>query len=163
MDKKAYKSAVMVIDNKAIFHNKDHFSHYTSFNENEVSDLRVISDIRENAIRFAKLAGVKSNDLADITIALGEALANAIKHGSPVMGVSRVGVGCHIVDGNFVAIVSDEGSPFDERLIPDPIFDSCPECGLGVYLMRQVMDAVEFSHSVCGNQVKLVKKLATSI
>ena len=163
MDKRAYKSAVMIIDNKAIFQNKSRASRYTSFNENEVSDLRVISDIRENAIRFAKLAGVKTNDLADIQIALGEALANAIKHGSPVMGVSRIGLGCHIVDGNFVAIISDEGNPFDERTVPDPAFDTCPECGLGIYLMRQVMDNVEFTHSSCGNQVKLVKKLATTV
>lgn len=163
MVKAPSQSTASSINNSAIFHKTDRFSQLISFDENEASDLYIVSNIRENAVLFARMAGVKPDDLDDIQIALGEALSNAIRHGSPVLGVSRIGLGCKIANGQFVAVVTDQGQPFDSRLIHEPCLDECPECGMGVYLMRLVMDAVEFSHSNFGNRVRLVKNLAASI
>lgn len=133
---------------------------FLSYYATEASVPNQVSNIRDDALRFAKQAGIDGEDLYDIQIAIGEALSNAVKHGSPVIGKSRISIGCEIVDGSFVVTVSDEGGPFDDKCIPEPEFQELPECGLGVYLMKQLMDHVEFSRNEAGNSVKMVKKLA---
>lgn len=133
---------------------------FLSFSPAEPGVPNEVSSVRESTLRFARHAGIAGSDLVDIQIAIGEALSNAVKHGSPAFGKSRISVGCEIVDGVFIVTVSDHGDPFDDQCIPDPNFDDLPECGLGLYLMKQLMDCVEFTRNDIGNSVKMVKKLA---
>ena len=161
MATKASRQSNVVINDKVALDNGRIYELW-SFQSTEAGNPYAMSAIREAIIRFAKQAGIAGNDLSDIQIALGEALDNAVEHGSPIPGVSMVGLGCEVVNGCFIATISDEGKPFDYRGVPEPVFEDCPECGLGIFLMRQVMDCVQFCRSDVGNSVRLVKKLGAA-
>lgn len=127
-----------------------------------ISKPYVMSKLRDRIIGFARKNGVNGDDLTDLQIALGEALGNAYKHGSPVKGESRIYVDCEAKDHVFIIDVMDEGSPFDHTIIAEPRLEEMPDCGLGVYLMKQVMNTVEFTHYESGNRVRLIKQLCNS-
>ncbi len=62
----------------------------------------------------------------------------------------------HVLD--LLLVVRDEGSTFDPDAVPDPTASECiySAHGRGIYLMRQVMDGVEFRNG--GREVELRKR-----
>ncbi len=93
-------------------------------------------------------------DREDMVSALGEALANAVEHGSPLGGFNRVRVRLYRDDRRAVLEVKDEGPGFhpDELPLPDP--EALRERGYGVPLMRRLAGAV---WDQGGTRVRLVK------
>lgn len=102
--------------------------------------------------------------LDEIKLAIQEALANAFRHGSAGHGTRLIIVRASWNDEDGLHIVvNDEGPGFDPGAIPDP---TAPEnlekgSGRGVYLMRELMDAVEFRRG--GREVHLWRKPRPSI
>jgi len=121
------------------------------------SDPSVISDLRERATLAASDAGVKGDDLCDVQIAVGEALTNAYRHGSPNKGVSKISMRCLTCPKGIVVEIIDEGEPFDPNntVAPDP--QQLRDHGMGIYLIRQPMDVVEFCCDCPGNRVRMIK------
>lgn len=97
--------------------------------------------------------------MCDIKIAVGEALTNAYRHGSPKKGVSRIEVRCMTCSAAFVVEIQDEGPSFNPDDTPDPDPRKLKDHGMGIYLMREAMDVVEFSSTGSGNVVRMVKWL----
>jgi anti-anti-sigma factor len=96
--------------------------------------------------------------LFDVRVAVGEALSNAIRHGSPGEDGDMVGVGVSAYSDRIVIEVSDQGGGFDGDAVVggDPYAAS----GRGVMFMRAMMDVVEFTRlSEGGTSVVLVKHL----
>ncbi len=121
------------------------------------SDARVISTLRYNAAIVASQAGATADILRDIEIAVGEALTNAYKHGSPEKGCSLILMKCAACDRAFAVEIRDEGSPFDPSFVAEPDPHSMREDGMGIYLMRCVMDVVEIECGLPGNRVRMIK------
>jgi serine/threonine-protein kinase RsbW len=101
------------------------------------------------AYRFAP------QEFADIESAIGEALANATEHGYRPDSEFQVGL---FVDGNRLVIeVEDEGAgfalPADTAHAPNT---DLPR-GFGIFIMRHLMDEVEFGRR--GTLVRLKKRL----
>ncbi len=95
------------------------------------------------------------DDLSDIESAVGEALANCAEHGY-VNGTS-IDVRCRF-DGRELSIeIKDAGKGFDRWDASDYIkpLSSAPR-GYGTYIMRRLMDEIEYSER--GTRVRLVKK-----
>ena len=84
------------------------------------SDPSLIATLRENAVRVAADAGATEDMLCDIRMAVGEALTNAYKHGSPKKGKSKISVTCMSCPEALVVEVGDEGTPFDPDAVPTP-------------------------------------------
>ncbi|MGC8862163.1 MAG: ATP-binding protein [Armatimonadota bacterium] len=124
-----------------------------------VSDPAVVSTVRQKVMGAALEAGARGDTLCDIQIAVGEALSNAYKHGSPHKGVSRIKVRCMSCRGALVVEVQDEGSPFDPDCTSAPHPHTMRDHGLGIYLMREAMDVVEFQCNCPGNRVRMIKWL----
>ncbi len=97
--------------------------------------------------------------LCDVQIAVGEALTNAYKHGSPRKGVSQIQMRCMSCPAAIVFEVQDEGSPFDPNgtCLPEP--HKMRDHGIVIYLMREAMDVVEFESDCPGNRVRMIKWL----
>jgi anti-sigma regulatory factor (Ser/Thr protein kinase) len=92
-------------------------------------------------------------------LAFGEALANAVEHGSSAGGDLSIRVQRISGDGQFATLeieIADEGSGFVERPHP-PIPDLTGSRGFGIYIMRAVMDTVEYHDG--GRRVILSKRL----
>lgn len=123
------------------------------------SDPALISVLRERIADAAVDAGVDNETLCDIKIAAGEALTNAYRHGSPMKGVSKITVRCMTCAGAIVIEVEDEGQPFNPNATSKPDPRQLRDHGMGIYLMRQAMDIVEFNTGCPGNCVRMVKWL----
>jgi serine/threonine-protein kinase RsbW len=86
-----------------------------------------------------------------------ETVRNAIEHGNLKDKRSRVIINYRISGDRFTIEVEDEGAGFDHRALPDPTHGDnlMKNSGRGVYLVRRLMDKVEFNEK--GNKVKLTK------
>jgi anti-anti-sigma factor len=123
------------------------------------SDAAVISDLREKATSAARAAGASGDTLCDIQIAVGEALTNAYRHGSPKKPENRINMRCLTCPKAVVVEISDEGDQFDFQNCAEPDPNQMRDHGMGIYLMRQAMDVVEFCCGCPGNRVRLIKWL----
>jgi len=86
-------------------------------------------------------------DLDEVRMALREALNNAVRHGSRLDPRKRVQLTCRYDGKNGLElVVRDEGGGFDPAKVPDPTQPENLErfSGRGIYMIRQVMDKVEF-------------------
>lgn len=125
------------------------------------SDPALIAVLRDRITSAALEAGADGETLCDIKIAIGEALTNAYRHGSPRKGASRIQVRCMTCSSAIVVEIEDEGTPFDPNGIPDPDPRMLKDHGMGIFLMRQAMDIVEFRSNCPGNRIRMVKWLTS--
>lgn len=91
--------------------------------------------------------GVHESRYGNILIALTEAVNNAIHHGNGLDPSKSVTLGYQATDDQIIFVVRDEGAGFDYQHLPDPTDPQNLEKphGRGVFLMRALADAVEFS------------------
>jgi serine phosphatase RsbU (regulator of sigma subunit)/anti-sigma regulatory factor (Ser/Thr protein kinase) len=96
----------------------------------------------------------------ELLLAVGEAAANASRHGKPAEGRSEIRVRC-ILEGDSVAVtIADDGPGFDAGTIKSvELPDSYASGGRGLYLMRELVDRVDVQSSADGTTVTLLKRL----
>ena len=105
---------------------------------------------------MAHIAGFRyaAQDLADIETAVGEALANAVEHGHREESGFEVHV--FVERGHVVIEVQDDGAGFAASHPRENPGHDAPR-GFGIYLMRHLMDRVDYSNN--GTRVRLAKRL----
>jgi stage II sporulation protein AA (anti-sigma F factor antagonist) len=114
---------------------------------------------RERASELIAPLGFADTALFDIKVALGEALANAVRHGSSDPTTAAVGVAIEAYEDRVVLEVTDQGCGFDG--LPATSDDLYAPGGRGIMFMRALMDRVEFeTPEVGGTVVRLVKHRA---
>lgn len=123
------------------------------------SDPTMISVLRGKIMDAATSAGAIGDTLCDIQIAVGEALTNSYRHGSPVKGTSKIKLRCMTCCKAVVIEIEDEGDSFDPDAICKPDPNAMRDHGMGIFLMRQAMDVVEFYTGCPGNRVRMIKWL----
>lgn len=96
------------------------------------------------------------SDRADVMIAFGEAIANAIIHGCSSDPGRSVGIRCVAGPGRLAIDVTDPGDGFDPDSVPKPTPRSIVDGGMGIHIMRELMDEVQFYFSA-GTTARLVK------
>lgn len=123
-------------------------------------------DRLEQISKFIEQAGYKAGlDVVAVCrcqLAVDEACTNIIEHGYEGEGRGSIDIVCEPGQGELVITILDQAKPFDADAIPEPTLNTSLEKmqigGLGLYFMRQVMDAVEFSSEAGSNKLVLVKK-----
>ena len=114
---------------------------------------------RERARALIEPLGFSETALFDIKVALGEALANAVRHGSADGYSATVSVGIEAYEDRVVVEVCDQGCGFDG--VPAASDDLYAPGGRGIMFMRALMDRVEFELPKSGGTlVRLVKHRA---
>ena len=127
------------------------------------SEIEAISPLVDRLMPLVRAAHCVSGDDCDLEVALREALANAVLHGSKHDTRKKVHVSCRIRPTKEVSlVVRDEGDGFDPANIPDAtsVDNANSETGRGIHLMKLFMDAVSFAHGGC--EVRLQKGLNRS-
>jgi len=121
--------------------------------------LEQISNFIEQAGREADL---DEDSICRCQLAVDEACTNIIEHGYQGEDRGNIQIACQPSSGELTIIIRDQARPFDPHLVPQPKLNASVDemqiGGLGIYFMRQVMDAVEFSYESGSNQLVLVKK-----
>lgn len=122
--------------------------------------------VRDKVRECVDLAGVPGKIANQVVLASDEAVTNVIRHSLGNDGVSEVEIEIVVGDGKIKLTVRDEAPPFDPTKMPDPDMEEHVRAGkkggLGIYLMRKIMD--EMSHHVLSggvNELVLVKNLPT--
>lgn len=98
---------------------------------------------------FAKMAGFVPDRIADLKSAVAEACINAMQHGNKWRPEARVVANMNFRDDTFIVSVLDQGDGMPE--IPEYpgavriIEKNEPHRGLGVFLIRQLVDQVKFN------------------
>jgi len=101
---------------------------------------------------------VPQDQCDDIRVAVGEALSNAFRHGCRG-GDHTVGVYCQVENSVLVVEITDPGTGFNPDEVPAPEAGLLREGGLGIHLMRLIMDEVSYTFDARGTTVRLVKRL----
>ncbi|NTU71544.1 MAG: anti-sigma factor antagonist [Coriobacteriia bacterium] len=119
-------------------------------------DVNELAGMRERVSELIAPLGFQESALFDIKVAMGEALANAVRHGSSEPDDAMIEVGVFAYEDRVMIEVRDSGDGFDGT--PSPSDDLYAPGGRGIMFMRALMDRVEFTESVTGGTcVRLIK------
>ena len=118
----------------------------------------------ECSASFAKIGGLVKERIEDLKTAVAEACLNAMEHGNRDHPDSRVIITMYLGDKNFKVSVMDAGDGMS--VIPQDIDIKrkvegleAPN-GLGLYLIQQLVDQVEFKKmNGGGHVVKMVLRM----
>ncbi len=125
----------------------------------KVENLSVIADFIATTMRQL---GVEEG-IFEVQTAVDEACTNIIQYAYSGKG-GTIAISCELQNDDFVVIIRDSGTPFDPGSIPPPDFEAVLEerriGGLGIYLMRKLMDDVSYSFDAKkGNELTMRKRL----
>jgi serine/threonine-protein kinase RsbW len=115
---------------------------------------------------FARNVGFKKERIEDLKTAVSEACINAMQHGNKDKPSERVIVNMVFAEGAFNISVIDKGQGIPEPLPNDPnieriVDDLDPPTGFGLFLIRRLVDRVEFNEkTVRGHGVRMVFNLS---
>lgn len=126
------------------------------------SDVDIISPFVSQLMRFISRYRVADGSMFEIELALHEALFNAVIHGNQRDPRKRVYVNCRCATNGEVWItVGDEGNGFNHDMLQDPTSpdNRMRTSGRGVYLIRTLMDEVDFKE---GGSVVHMRKRANA-
>jgi serine/threonine-protein kinase RsbW len=96
-------------------------------------------------------------------LALEEVFLNVALHGADGSRVPSVVLELTACDTEVVLVVTDDARPFDPLTLATPDTTAALEDrtigGLGVHLVRQMMDTVTYSHEAGRNRLRMTKNL----
>lgn len=130
------------------------------------NDTKHLVKIRQVVKETAALAPFNETEVGRIVLAVDEAVANVMEHAyedAPDGGDIRIVIDAN--DHRMEVIVSDCGKEFDPNtiVVPDMVehVSQGKKKGLGIFLMRQIMDEVKYTF-VQGlrNELRMVKYVA---
>ena len=118
----------------------------------------------ECVTEWAQRAGFDERALYEMQLAVDEACANVVDHAYQGADPGDIEVSCRLDDQILTVRVRDWGTGFDLTDVADPDLDAPLEertlGGLGLFLVRQVMDDVQFrSDPELGNELMMSKRL----
>jgi len=119
--------------------------------------------IRGFVAKVAEKVGFTGDDISKIELACDEACTNVIKHAySEMSGNKSLDVMIMIDFDKFTIVVTDHGKGFDPKSVSLPDMQEylaeLKVGGLGIYLMRTLMDEVNYEIKPgIRNRVKMVK------
>lgn len=116
-----------------------------------------LSLVRERIKNICERCELDERQIFDLQVAVGEATANAIEHGSPFGSNNFVEVKLNCNAGALTIIVKDQGK--FKRGMPDPGIEQTNFRGRGIPLMLALMDRVTIDEGKDGTCVVLTKKI----
>ena len=123
------------------------------------ANAEAIESALEEMMRLVEQDESSCGDPAEIRLAMREALNNALRHGNKMDPTKKIhfSYSCDSQQGLWV-MIRDEGRGFDPDAVPDP---TQPENldrtgGRGVFLMRNLMDEVDFRDG--GREVQMRRR-----
>jgi serine/threonine-protein kinase RsbW/sigma-B regulation protein RsbU (phosphoserine phosphatase) len=115
---------------------------------------------------FCARQGVASSAIFAINVALEELLANTMSYGYVDDREHEIVVQIWREDADLVIDIADDARPFDPTQVAPPDLDAPlderPVGGLGIHLVRNMMDRMDYRGDGQHNRVRLRKRIAPS-
>jgi serine/threonine-protein kinase RsbW len=124
--------------------------------------LENLQDIGDFVVECARTAGFNDADIYAIQLAVDEAATNIIEHAYKDEVSGDIDLKCEPSSDGIKIVLRDYGRPFDPNTLPEPALnvplEELKPRGLGVFLIRQMMDEVEYKfNDKKGNSLTMIK------
>lgn len=127
---------------------------------NDVQEVPVMTEFVE---KTAEQANLDPSVTMNLTLAIEEAVANIMKYAYPKGEVGPIEINATINDGSLSFTIKDSGTPFDPTQVKKADITLSAEereiGGLGIHLIRNIMDTVEYHHTSNQNILTLTKNI----
>ena len=129
------------------------------------NDVRFLAQIREIVADVINKSPFPKEELNLIKLAVDEAVANVMEHAYPdtiSLGEQEIELTLDADDSSFKAIIRDSGMKFDSTQLKEVNIKRHVKeghtGGLGVYMMRRIMDEVNYSFFQSSrNELQMIK------
>lgn len=127
---------------------------------NDISEINKLSQfIDEIGEEFSLTPDIIFN----LNLVLEEAVANVINYAYPKEEHQSIFLSAKLQDGSIVFVLTDTGKEFDPTMAPEADItlsaEDRPIGGLGIFLIRQIMNQVKYERIEGKNVLTLEKKL----
>ncbi len=114
-----------------------------------------LDEIREFVGKKARSSGFSEKDVYSIQLAADEAASNVIEHAYAGKSNGKIELTCDFKNNLLIITLMDHGKSFDPSEVKAPdlkanLFDR-QIGGLGIYLMRTLMDDIQYRSDKSGN------------
>ena len=126
------------------------------------SDTKYLTLVRDFVGLLVRQSRLSSGEENKITLAVDEAVTNIIEHGYGNDPAGRIEIEVEADESRFRIVIRDSGKAFDPDSIASPEmrehFAAGKNRGLGIFLMRQIMNEVRYKYrGGIRNELSLVK------
>lgn len=130
------------------------------------NDVAVISRLAEFINRVCEAAGVDEGFTMQLNLAAEEAVVNVMNYAYPPGTKGDIEVSSRIAGNTVTLVIRDSGVPFDPTAKADAdttlTAEERPIGGLGIYLVRRLMDSIAYERTADGKNVLTMKKEVSS-
>lgn len=126
--------------------------------DSKLKNLPVISDFVSDAM---KQLGADLESIFKVQMAVDEACTNIIEHGYLKEGEGSINIICRKPRDDLIVTIKDKGRPFDPNFFSSASyeFDEQKLSGLGIYIIKGLMNEVSYHPDEKGNELTMVKHL----
>jgi serine/threonine-protein kinase RsbW len=121
-----------------------------------------LDEIRDLVADTARGAGFSEKTIYSLQLAADEAASNIIEHAYKGVKNATIYITCDYKDNQIIITMLDTGKAFDSKTVREPNLTADLAKrqigGLGVYLMRKLMDTVDYESSKSGNLLTMTKR-----
>jgi serine/threonine-protein kinase RsbW len=129
---------------------------------NELSEIALVRDALD---QLGSELEVPAQAIVQLQVALDEIVSNVIKYSWVDGGKHDILVRITVDDDGVALDIFDDGEPFDPRGAPEPLPSLAgkrPEPGgVGIHMVRKLVDDFAYERSDAQNHTRLTKKCAT--
>jgi len=127
------------------------------------SSTKYLRDIRDFIAEFGDENRLPSKLISQISLAVDEACTNVIKHAYKNSSDNEINLEIKKSNNKIKISIKDNGIHFDPASIHDPDIEESQKKkkggGLGIFLMKKLMDKVEYKIRDNMNELVLIKNL----
>lgn len=126
-----------------------------------LSSTEYLDEVEAITVKISEELQYDSSTIDDLSISITEMFNNAVEHGNKNDPNKKITLSFTRTDSHLIISIRDEGSGFAPEKIKDPLAPEnlLAENGRGIYLVRNLMDNLEFNITGQGTEVLIYKKL----
>lgn len=121
-----------------------------------------LDEIRDFVGGIARENNFNDRDVYNIQLATDEAASNIIEHAYDGISGGQIELSCGVEKDTIKITLKDRGIPFDPSAVPMPDLKADLSDrqigGLGIFLMRKLMDEVHYESKPNGNLLTMLKR-----
>ncbi|MTI88621.1 MAG: ATP-binding protein [Balneolaceae bacterium] len=122
-----------------------------------------LAEVRDFVAAHAQNIGLSQKDISEIRLAVDEAYTNIIKHAYKNDPAKQVSIEIGSDNSKLWISLMDHGRSFDPKKYSEPDLikriKQKKRGGMGVYLIKKLMDQVQYNRKGTTNEIRMVKNL----
>ncbi len=134
-----------------------------SLQVNFPADVNILSNVRSFVTGILKEEGYGEEFINDVEMAADEAITNVVEHAYEYDASKTIGLRLTLEKKKLTLLIRDTGRAFDPASLPDVDLENHVKerktGGLGRFLMKTLMDSVEYASGPDGNTLLMVKQV----